>query len=420
MLGHREAFFGGAAGPGKSEALLQGAVMYYDVPTYHAIIFRRTIQSLELEGGLIPRSKEWWLEKPNANGEIAKWNGSKLTWTFPSGATVGFGYMNHKDDHFRYGSTEYQYIAFDEVTEFQEFQYRFMFSRLRLTRDLSEIYGVEPKVRSAANPIGPGVVWVKRRFNLPYGCRERPFIPARLSDNADNVDVELYMESLNQLDPITRERLMNGDWSIQDPGRMFHRDWFVSENHPSLERPLSPLYAVVRYWDLAATAPAMGRDPDYSCGVLMGKDEQERVYILDVRRFQAPPPVVEDRVIQASVEDRARFPDVEYEVWMEQEPGSAGVNTISYYSRNIMQGFYFQGHKTTGSKELRAKPFSSYAANGNIYLLNGLWQTDLLDELEAFPYGEHDDQVDACSGAFQKLARFSLGGPEVSTAKRPY
>ena len=52
--------------------------------------------------------------------------------------------------------------------------------------------------------------------------------------------------------------------------------------------------------------------------------------------------------------------------------------------------------------------------------MNGLWQTDFLDELEAFPYGEHDDQVDASSGAFEKLARYSQGGPEVSFGKRPY
>lgn len=76
---------------------------------------------------------------------------------------------------------------------------------------------------------------------------------------------------------------------------------------------------------------------------------------------------------------------------------------ISHYSRNILVGFTFRANKATGSKELRANPVSSAAEAGNINLVNGAWINDFLDELESFPLGEHDDQVDATSGAFSKL-----------------
>lgn len=196
-----EAFYGGAAGGGKSDALLMGAVMYIDIPKYHAIIFRKTLQSLKREGGLIPRSKEWWL------GKGPRWNGDTWTWTFPSGATISFGYLNNEDDYVNYMSTEFQYIAFDEVTEIREFDYRMMFSRLRRTERQKKL-NIPLRVRSAANPIGPGVLWVKTRFNLPEGRPDRPFIPATVMDNI-YLDRESYVKSLSYLDPVTRARMLN-------------------------------------------------------------------------------------------------------------------------------------------------------------------------------------------------------------------
>ena len=89
---------------------------------------------------------------------------------------------------------------------------------------------------------------------------------------------------------------------------------------------------------------------------------------------------------------------------MEQEPGSAGVNDIDHYARQILRGYGFWGVKTTGPKQERATPVSSAAEARNIKLVKGAWSiNDLLDELEAFPQGSHDDQVDAVSGAFEQI-----------------
>ena len=414
----KEVFFGGAAGPGKSEALLQAAAMFVDVPNYHAIIFRKTIASLELEGGLIPRSKEWWLERPNRLGQIAKWNGQKLSWLFPSNATVGFGYMNSQDDYMRYGSTEYQFIAFDEVTEWSDHHdYTFMFSRLRGTRDLTERH-VPLRMRAAANPIGPGVVWVKTRFNLPEGTQDRPYIPGNLEDNASNIDVDAYLDSLSNLDPVTRQRLIKGDWSIKDAGRVFSREWLLSATHAPIQKLSEPAPLAIRYWDLAATAPAQNRDPDWTCGVLMARDRRGEIIVLDVKRWQMPPAVVEEKILQTAVEDHARTDVLEVKTWMEEEQGASGKSLIDHYARNVLQGYTFMGNRATGSKEIRAAPFSSYAANGHVWLLAGTWIGPYLDELEAFPYGGHDDQVDGSSGAFDKLSRTPSGEVEVGFGER--
>ena len=99
------------------------------MPGYAALILRKDLQRLALAGGLIPRSHEWFA------GSEAIWNGQRRQWTFPNKAgppaTLTFGYISGPFDKFRYASSEYQYIAFDELTEFREDDYLFLFSRLR-------------------------------------------------------------------------------------------------------------------------------------------------------------------------------------------------------------------------------------------------------------------------------------------------
>ncbi|MFQ6053342.1 MAG: phage terminase large subunit [Candidatus Bathyarchaeia archaeon] len=386
LIDSLEAFYGGAAGGGKSESLLIGAAMYLEEPDYHAIIFRKDTKELKLEGGLIPRSHEWWAGR-------ARWNGETLTWTFPSGSTVSFGYLNNPNDHVRYGSTEYQYIGFDELPELLEEHYRFMFSRLRRT-SRQKMLGIPLRVRAAGNPIGPGVQWVKTRFNLPEGRPDRPFVPARLEDNP-HLDREAYEESLANLDPVTRARLREGDWSIRDVGRMFRRSWFtLVDKIPAGSRG-------VRYWDLAATEDA----GSYTVGAMLATPGDGRVYIVDILRKQLRPKAVQDLVLQTAALDAERKELTHIDIWMEQEPGSSGKAEIDRYAR-LLAGYPFRGDKVTGSKEVRARPLSSYAEAGNIYIYPEGWDVDaLLDEFEAFPESKYKDQVDASSGAFEKLMR---------------
>jgi predicted phage terminase large subunit-like protein len=375
-----EALYGGAAGGGKSEALLMGALQFVDVPRYSAILFRRTYNDLALPGALMDRALEW------LGGTEAHWNSMKHIWTFPSGATLTFGNLEHEQDKFRYQSAEFQYIGFDELTQFMETQYRYLFSRLRRLEKMS----IPLRMRSASNPGNIGHDWVKRRFLIEGDKHGRIFIPAKLQDNPW-LDREKYMESLNKLDPITRDQYLKGDWTARHGGSIFKREWFqiVNEAPAHIKK--------VRFWDLAATKPKQGRDPDYTVGVLLG--EQKGVYyIIDVKRFRKAPMQVETIIKQTAAVDGHKV-----RVYMEQEPGSSGVAQIDYYSRQVLKGYSFWGVRTTGSKAERATPVSSAAEAGNIKLVNGTWVSAFLDEFEAFPLGSHDDQVDATSGAFEQL-----------------
>jgi predicted phage terminase large subunit-like protein len=404
----KEAFYGGAAGGGKSDALLMGAIMFCNTPGYNAIIFRKTLKAHQQASGLIPRSKLWLI------GTEAVWNGSLLQWTFPSSATISFGYLDGPDDHYNYQSSEFQYIAFDELPQIRESQFRYMFSRLRKLETQSEI---SLRVRSAGNPDGPYVLYVKRRY-VDKDTAIAPFIPAKIDDNP-GLDKESYRESLMLLEPVLRARLMDGDWEMRDQGRVFRRNWF--EQLKVKDTPME--LECVRYWDKAATKPQKGKDPDYTAGVLMGKDKKGFYYIIDVIHFRGTPQENEDRIKHATEVDKQRNCINSYTVYMEQEGGSAGVDIIDHYTRNVLPGTPFYGDKVTQSKRNRAAPFSSMAEAGNVYLVSTGWDImGYLDELEAFPDANHDDMVDASSGAFNMLNRYEpVGGDMVpSIFPRPW
>ena len=89
---------------------------------------------------------------------------------------------------------------------------------------------------------------------------------------------------------------------------------------------------------------------------------------------------------------------------MEQEPGASGVKVIDDYTRRVLMGYDFQGVKSTGDKQTRARPLASQAQAGNVKLVRGPWINAFLDEAELFPLGSHDDQVDAAAGALAEIS----------------
>lgn len=144
-----EAFYGGAAGGGKSDALLLAALQYVDVPGYSAIIFRRTKTDLALADSIKARADAWWL------GTRAKWDAELSGYRFPTGlgqpdATISFGYLLHEQDKYRYQGAAFQLVAVDEVGHFSESAYRYLFSRLRRLKGMQ----VPLRMRCAGNPGG--------------------------------------------------------------------------------------------------------------------------------------------------------------------------------------------------------------------------------------------------------------------------
>lgn len=280
------------------------------------------------------------------------------------------------------------FIGWDELTQFQETAYRYLFSRLRRLRGSS----APLRVRGATNPGGVGHEWVFQRFLVEGKLAGRLFVPAFLDDNP-HLDRATYLRSLAELDPHTRAQLLSGDWFARPPGTKFQRHWFpIVDQAPAQGRS-------VRFWDLAATAAKPGADPDWTCGALVSTHEG-RYYLRDMRRVRATPAGVEALIKQTAELDGRAIP-----IWMEQEPGSSGVNTIDHYQRRVLVGWPFRGVRSTGPKELRANPVSSAAEAGNVLLVRGAWNTAFLDEAESFPGGQHDDQVDAVSGACAQLTQ---------------
>jgi len=384
-----------------SDALLMAALQFVDVPGYAAILFRKTYKELALPEALIFRAKEWLTPYMNS-GEV-RWSEQDKMFTFPSGATLSFGYLETDTDMSRYQSAEFQFIGFDELTHFKEKHYRYLFSRLRRLKGVD----IPLRMRAASNPGSQGHEWVKQRFLIDGPSEGRIFIPATLDDNI-HIDREEYMKSLQELDPITREQLEKGDWDIEPEGNMFKRQWFeIVEAAPSRA-------ARVRYWDLAATQEAPGKDPDWTVGVKMAAKDGI-YYIEDVRRVREDPAGVEQLVKHTAQLDGRSVP-----IFMEEEPGSSGKNNTYHYQRYVLSGFTFEGDRVTGSKVIRANPLSSAAKAGNVKIVRGAWNSDFLDEIALFPLGNYKDQVDATSGALSKINEKNVvqSDPEAMEALR--
>jgi len=215
-LKNRHAMYGGQAGGGKSDGILEAALQYVDIPGYAAIIIRQSFPDLKQPGAIMARAKEWLLGQPGV-----KWNENDRQFTFPSGAKLVFGFLKRDEDVQQYRSAEFQFIGFDELTQFSEYQYTYMQSRLRRLAGSD----VPLRMRSATNPGGKGHQWVRRMFVDEAKDPEYAFIPATLQDNI-HLDREEYLKSLEGLDPYTRAQYLHGDWNARPPG-----NWAFDHEH---------------------------------------------------------------------------------------------------------------------------------------------------------------------------------------------
>lgn len=227
--------YGGSAGGGKSDAMLLSLfVGLLSNPGANAGYFRRKFTQLEGPGGAIMRSKELFNDFPGA-----KWNGSEHMWTFNSlnNSVLKFAHIQHEDNIYDYQSQQFDYIAFDEATQFTRNMYRYLMSRNRVT-----VNGVYPLFMMGTNPGGVGHQWFKREF-VSAGKPEKPhmvqvepskkekhmFIPAKLKDNIVLEDRDAgYRDVLEGMNEIERKRLLEGDWDIHS-GQFFPK--FSREIH---------------------------------------------------------------------------------------------------------------------------------------------------------------------------------------------
>lgn len=208
-----EALFGGAGGGGKTDVLLMDGFRFAHVPGYSALYLRRKLSDAALAGAIMDRAVEWFPRK--------YWNESKSRFQFPTPgggySQVQFGYMRSDIDRFRYASSEFDRIYFDELTHFSDIMYTFLFSRLRRKRGAL----VPLAMRGATNPGGPGERFVHDRFLNPETKKSYSvFIPSFIEDNAF-IDAEEYEKTLEHADERTYMQIRHGKWLVPSSGRMF-------------------------------------------------------------------------------------------------------------------------------------------------------------------------------------------------------
>lgn len=183
-----------------------------------------------------------------------------------------------------------------------------------------------------------------------------------------------------------------GQNPVPPGGGMFKVDHFqiIDRMPPSVN-----IESIVRYWDKAGTEGGGA----YTVGVKLAKLKSKKWVVMDVKRGQW---ATEER--EAIIRETAEADGPEVVIYLEQEPGSGGKESLESSIRNLA-GFTVYGDRPSGDKVYRADPWSVQVNNGNVYLLKGDWNQKYIEEHRFFPYGTYKDQVDASSGAFAKLAR---------------
>lgn len=235
-----EALYGGAAGGGKSDALVMEATRQVHIPYYRALIVRRTFPQLE---DLIGKTLRLY---PQAFPG-AKYNDSKHVWKFPSGAVIMFGSIPHEKDKYNFQGKPYDFIGFDELTQFTYDLYEYLVhSRNRPNGPGTRVYS-----RATANPGGVGHGWVKERFVTagpplktlwekvrivgPDGkprsrYTSRIFVPSTVFDNQALVTNDPdYIFRLGSLPEAERNALLYGDWDSFS-GQVF-TEWRNDSSH---------------------------------------------------------------------------------------------------------------------------------------------------------------------------------------------
>lgn len=361
-----ELFYGGAAGGGKSDALLMAALQYVpeefipedqDKMIYDALIIRRTLDDLEMPNAILDRAKQWLL--PLEDEGLLYYKDLKKRFTFNSGATLTFRYLAHDNDLSKYQGAELQFIGFDELTQFHENQYSYLHSRLRKTNDNP----FPLRMRSASNPGGIGHDWVKNHFVTSNS--KLPFIQSFYTDNL-YLNHEKYTKQLEKLPELTRQQLMNGDWDLKITKGLLINLERLYQNLISVNDTFKPIFSTI------GIDPA-GSGRDKFSLTLLTYFTNEKLVVMDM---MATPDndYIEEQVRNFIITNMKYNPVL---INFEREPGSRSEDALKYW-QGILSDLFNQNQvmdtpaSNTGGKYNRARPHAQLVKENILFFNDSL------------------------------------------------
>ena len=434
------AIYGGAAGGGKSWALLMEPLRHKDRPGFTSAFFRRTTVQVRNPGGLWDESEKLYYP---AGGHAVN---HVLEWSWPKGATVKFAHLEHEKTVNDWQGSQIALICFDELTHFTEKQFWYLLSRNR------SMCGVRPYVRATCNPdadswvatfiawwinqetgypiperagklryfvrLGDKIEWADHPSELaayidpdtgkPIEPKSVTFVPAKLSDNVALMDADpAYKANLLALPTVERERLLGGNWKIRAAaGLLFQRGWCeVIDAAPAGMQ-------IIRGWDFAGTPKTETNDPDATSSTKIGKCIDGTFVVLDNTNAFLTPAKVEALLRATASQD-----GIEVEQSIPQDPAQAGKYQASAFVK-ALAGYNARASVESGDKVVRFNPFSAQAEIGNVKVLRGPWNDRWFTSLEAFPDATHDDDADSTSRAFGGFLLTVKGAGYLELARR--
>lgn len=444
--------YGGAAGGGKTYAILLECLRHIDNKQFEAVIFRQSRPQILSAGGLYATSQEIYPHL-GATSVLTP----NVQWRFSSGAKVTFAHMFYEREKYNWQGSQIPLLIFDELTHFTEGQFFYLFSRNRST------CGVKPYIRATCNPDGESWVakfidwWIdpetgyaieERCGKLRYFIRKNnlihwadtprelyemfdlrtpeeqrevkslTFISAKLSDNQILMKHDPgYIGALKAMSEFDQEQLLNGNWKI----RRSAGHYFKRSKVQILASVPTDIVRWVRAWDLAATQPGENDESEglpqsmrntrkdesaYTAGVLLGKRENGRTFVADVINVRENGADVRQLILNTAASDNALYGNVT--VRLPQDPGQAGKDQAQSFVK-MLGGYTVTTALESGDKVTRAEPFSSQWLAGNVDVRQAEWNDDYFRQLENFPVGKLKDMVDASANAYLELEN---GKPE--------
>jgi len=434
------AIYGGAAGGGKTYALLMECARHVNNKSFRAVIFRRVSSQITNPGGLYDTALELY---PGMGARALE--SPKIVFKFPSGAKVIMTHMQYDKDALGWQGSQVPLICYDELTHFTEKQFFYLVSR---SRNSNGTAGIKPYIRATCNPdpdsfvadliswwidsdtglaipersgvmrwfirVEDEIIWAGTKQELidQYGsidengnqtCMPKSFafIASSVYDNKILLRNDPgYLANLKAMNTVDREQLLNGNWKIKPSAGLY----FKAVQAPIVETIPGRIVAICRAWDLAATeSTPQNKDPDRTRGVLMARLDSGKFIVVDGRGGCLSASDVRILVRSTGSEDVINYKC--NTISIPQDPGQAGKEQAQSYVQ-FLSGHIVKTHSISGNKIARAEPLATQWQQGNVLILRGPWNKEYLREMESFPDGAHDDYVDASSDSFSSIAKY--------------